>query len=100
MSMKEHGNGKLQVWWIPQVPMKAFEVDVTSVAEGVKIMDVLAKYDQFQLENNVKPDYCNAGGLRRWCENSDGEGTPGWEDWCDEETGEDDPRVFVSERQA
>jgi len=87
--------GDLQVWWVPQVPMKSFDVDVGSVAEGVKIMDVLASYDAFQLENRVKPDYCNAGGLRRWCADSDGEGTPGWEDWYDDVTGEEDPREYV-----
>ena len=86
---------RLQVWWIPQVPMKAFVVDVASVAEGVKFLDVLADYDIFQHENEIKPDYANAGGLRRWCDDSDGDGTPGWEDWYDEETGEDDLRVFV-----
>ena len=86
--------GDLQVWWIPQVPMKAFEVDVSTVAEGVKLLDVLADYDRFQFENNVKPDYCNAGGLRRWCADN-GDGVPGWEDWYDEETGEDDPAAWL-----
>ena len=86
--------GDLQVWWIPQVPMKAFEVDVSTVAEGVKLLDVLADYDRFQFENNVKPDYCNAGGLQRWCAD-DGDGVPGWEDWYDEETGEDDPAAWL-----
>ena len=86
---------KLQVWWIPQVPMKAFEVDVSSVSEGAKLLEVLANYDIFQYENNVKPDYANAGGLRRWCEDSDGEGATGWDDWYDYETGEDDPQAFV-----
>src|SRR3546814_6755934 len=77
--------GQLQVWWVPQVPMTAFEVNVGSVQEGAKLLDVLAEYDLFQYENKVKPDYCNAGGLRRWCADSDGEGTPGWEDWRSEE---------------
>ena len=27
---------------------------------------------------------------------SDGNGTPGWEDWYDDETGEDDPCAYVS----
>lgn len=89
--------GDLQVWWVPQVPMKEFEVDVCSVEEGVKIMNTLADYDLFQFENKVKPDYCNAGGLRRWCDDSDGEGNPGWEGWFDEESGEDDPHVFLQE---
>lgn len=88
--------GDLQVWWVPQVPMKAFTVDVASVAEGVKIMDTLAEYDIFQADNNVKPDFCNAGGLQQWCADCDGDGTPGWEDWYDDETGEDDPREWLS----
>ena len=54
---------KLKVWWCPQVPMNAFEVPVTSVAEGRLICDVLANYDIFQFENRVKPDYCNMGGI-------------------------------------
>lgn len=82
------------MWWIPQVPMKEFEVDISTVAEGVKLLDVLADYDIFQFENNVKPDYCNAGGIRRWCANA-GDGEPGWEDWFDEETGEDDPAAWL-----
>ena len=87
--------GELQVWWVPQVPMRAFEVAVSSVAEGVKIMETLAAYDAFQFENKVKSDYCNAGGLRRWCADSDGDGTPGWEDWYDDDSGEDDPIEFL-----
>lgn len=53
----------LRVWWIPQIPMKAFKVDVESVQQGKFLLDALAKYDLFQYENNVKPDYCNMGGL-------------------------------------
>ena len=92
-------NKKLSVWWVPQVPMKAFRVDVSSVAEGVKIMDVLADYDMFQYDNQVKGDYCNAGGLNEWSENSDGEGTPGWVDWFDDETFHDDPREWLAEQE-
>lgn len=75
---------KLRIWWIPQITCEAFNVDVDSVAEGVKLLEVLGNYDQFQLDNNIKPDYANAGGLTMW---EQGE----WVDWCDEETGEDDP---------
>jgi len=87
--------GDLKVWWVPQVPMKAFDVPVATVAEGVKVMDVLAQYDAFQFENRIKPDYCNAGGLCVWEEDMDGEGNPGWVDWYDEETGDDDPREWL-----
>lgn len=63
----------LRVWWIPQAPMKPFHVPVDGVIEAKKILDVLARYDAFQFENNIKPDYCNAGGLEvfedgEWCE--------------------------------
>ena len=53
----------LRVWWVPQVPMKSFEVDVPGLAEAALILDTLGRYDAFQYENRVKPDYCNMGGL-------------------------------------
>ena len=65
--------GDLVVWWIPQVPMKAFEVPVQTIEEAKMLMDVLAAYDFFQYKMKVKPDYTNAGGLKvfedgEWCE--------------------------------
>ena len=81
---------QLKVWWIPQVPGKSFEVPVSTVAEGVKILNVLAAYDSFQFENKIKPDYCNVGGLSML---EDGE----WCDWYDEDTGEDDPEKYLFE---
>lgn len=86
----------LQVWWIPQVPMKAFTVNVGSLDEGVKIMDVLADYDKFQFENNIKPDYCNAGGITV-LEIIDEDIGPERVDWYDEETGEDDPHAYLEQ---
>lgn len=72
-------NTQLRVWWIPQVPMKPFRVRVENVKEAKKILDVLGRYDQFQLDNNIKPDYCNAGELEvledgEWCDWQDSEG--------------------------
>jgi len=79
---------KLRVCWVPQVPMNAFYVDVVSVEEAAKIMDILARYDLFQFENKVKPDYCNFGGLEMF---EDGE----WIGWEDEETGISDPIQYI-----
>ena len=42
----------------------------------------LADYDLFQFDNNIKPDYCNAGGLEVFEEEE-------WSTWYDEETGND-----------
>jgi hypothetical protein len=83
-------NGDLKVWWIPQVPMKSFEYPVSTPQEGFILLDALAKYDMFQFENNVKPDYCNAGGLSVFEEEiSDlDDDYDGWCDWYSE-MGED-----------
>jgi hypothetical protein len=63
-----------RVWWVPQIPMKAFHVSVANLAQAKLILKTLADYDRFQFENNVKPDYCNAGGLEVF---RDGD----WEEW-------------------
>lgn len=68
--------GTLRVWWIPQMPMEAFQVPVTTLREARLILNTLAEYDKFQFENNIKPDYCNAGGLSAF----DGKE---WIDWYD-----------------
>jgi len=79
---KEHfSNPKqcdLKVWWIPQVPGQPFEYPIKTLAEAKKLLDVLAQYDLFQYEHNIKPDYANAGGLQVF---EDGE----WIDWTNED---------------
>ena len=88
--------GDLKVWWIPQVPMKSFYIDVSTVAEGVKIMDILADYDLFQFENRIKPDYSNAGGINMFDPTDTEDGPDGsWVSWYDDDSGEDDPRAFL-----
>ena len=63
--------------------------------EAKKILDVLAFYDIFQYENNVKPDYSNAGGLQIWNDNLDkDENGEKWQDWIDDETGYDIDEYF------
>lgn len=89
--------GQLQVWWIPQIPMKAFEVNVDTVGQAVLLLETLARYDAFQFENRIKPDYSNVGGLRVWVAD-DGEGKEGWNDWYDEETDCDDPFEYVEQK--
>lgn len=59
---------QLRVKHFPQIPCKAFEVEVESVQEAVKIMDVLAEYDLFQYKNRIKPDYSNMTVLEKYCD--------------------------------
>ena len=69
---------KLRVWWIPQIPLNnSFYVEVATPQEAKKVLDILADYDLFQLKNNIKPDYSNAGGLEVF---EDGE----WSEWYSE----------------
>lgn len=90
---------KLRVWHIPQIPGKPFLVEVSSVEDGVRMMNALADYDLFQLENNIKPDYCNTNGLQIWDENLtdedliDMELNDKWVDWYNDEY--DDPREYL-----
>jgi hypothetical protein len=67
--------------------MKAFHADVPTLAEGKRTLTILADYDLFQFDNNIKPDYSNTGGLQvfqpdaEWLEPED----DGWVDWEDED---------------
>ena len=68
---------KIRVWWMPQVGANAtFYVPVDSVEQAKRFMDMLAAYDCFQWNHNIKPDYCNCGGLQVFDEDSQE-----WEDW-------------------
>lgn len=75
---------KLRVSHFPQVPCKAFEVEVSSLEEAKKISDLLADYDYFQFENRIKPDYSNITVIEEYSP------VDGWVSWCDEETGIED----------
>lgn len=79
--------------------MQPFFVSVESVAEGVKLMRVLADYDRFQFDHNIKPDYSNVGGIQVFDPEDATDGPDGsWTDWCDPETGEDDPARWLEEQ--
>lgn len=98
LTMNLPSKGDMKVWWIPQVPMKAFEVPVKNLEEAILLLETLAKYDMFQYENNVKGDYCNAGGLVVYECDYDGYGNPGWCDWYDLETGDSIDEVMKERR--
>jgi hypothetical protein len=53
-----------------------FEITDSIKEEDKKVMDILACYDLFQLENRIKPDYCNVSGLQIFNEDDQE-----WEDW-------------------
>lgn len=71
----EAKEGDLRVWWIPQVPGDPFYQRVADVNQAILLLKALAAYDAFQIVNNIRPDYSNAGGLEVF---KDGE----WVQWC------------------
>ena len=85
--MEEHGintkglqvkEGQKSFFWSGR-----YHNDMNSRDTLVTELNVLADYDLFQFKHKVKPDYCNAGGLRRF--ESDGEGGFAWFDVDDDE---------------
>lgn len=94
----EKPSNKFRVWWIPQLGMKkSFLVYVDTLEKAALLLNVLADYDKFQLDNRVKGDYANAGGVCVWDKEQMKEDSSnpeikendwGWSDWCDEETGD------------
>lgn len=77
--------GDIMVWYIPQVPMKAYEIRVPSrdLAEAQRIQEAVIGLSYFEYLNNVKPDYSDASGISRY--ESDGEDGFGWFDVDDDE---------------
>ena len=61
-----HEEGALRVYYIPQIPMPAFEVDVPDLKTGALVLDALCDFSAFEYKHNVKPDYSDVGGIIRW----------------------------------
>lgn len=81
---------KMRVWWNPQVGADAtFYIPVQTVEEAKKVMDLLAAYDCFQFNHNIKPDYCNVGGLEVWDEEE--------QEWLDWEYNNDDDDEYCDD---
>lgn len=75
---------KLRICHYPQIPCEPFFVEVKDLHEAKKIYNILADYDLFQYDNNIKPDYSNMTTLEEYSEEE-----KQWCDWCDEDTGLD-----------
>lgn len=71
--------GDLRIWYVPQVPGKAFKMSVDSVKEGHLVLDILYNFSLFESENRIKPDYADAGGIEIY--ESDGTGGLDWFDY-------------------
>ena len=60
---------RFRVWWIPQVPGEPFySEELMSFAEARAIEHTLSRYDMFLLENRIRLDFSNTGGIEYWDE--------------------------------
>lgn len=80
---------KLRAYHIPQIPGDTFDVYVTDEVEAKRILDVLTQQHLWLYKNNIIPNFSNIMGVEMWVEDSDGEGTPGWNDYWNDEEGTD-----------
>lgn len=78
---------KYKISHIPQVPGKPFTTIVGNFNFAIRIGMILADYDRFQFEENIKPDYSNVTLIEV---SADGEH---WEP-CDEEVIADRQRLL------
>ena len=69
---------RFKMWYIPQVPMKAFEREFDNIEAAKAALVTVIDFSIFEFENHVKPDYSDAAGISRWEE--DGEGGFDWFD--------------------
>lgn len=65
--------GDLRVCHMPQVPGPVFFTPVLTVQDALWLMEILARYDIFQYEHRIKPDYANTSWVEIMTED-------GWED--------------------
>lgn len=59
---------KLRVYHFPQVPCKAFYVEVLDEIEGYRIMEILAQQHLFLYNAKIIPDYSNSIGIEMFDE--------------------------------
>lgn len=62
----EADKAQYRLWHIPQIPGKSFKVESSNLEYLANLCDVLQRYDLFQYENNIKPDYVNISGIEVW----------------------------------
>lgn len=86
-------NKKLRVCHFPMIPGESFDVEVKSIEEAKKVMDILGDYDLFLEEQRIRGDYSNASFLEEYSEEEQD-----WVSWMDDDTGIDNVDEFLEHR--
>lgn len=56
---------RFKVWYIPQIPMPAFEREYDNFETAKAVINALIGLSIFEFENRVKPDYADMAGITR-----------------------------------
>lgn len=75
------------------IPGESFNVEVKSIEEAKKVMDILGDYDLFLEEQRIRGDYSNVSFLEEYSEEEQD-----WIAWMDDDTGIDDVEEYLEER--
>lgn len=84
---------KYRVCHIPMIPGESFDVEVKSIEEAKKVMDILGDYDLFLEEQRIRGDYSNVTFLEEYSEEEQD-----WVSWIDDDTGIDDVNEYLDEK--
>lgn len=77
--MTEFRPAQFKIWYSHQIPGKSYEREVPDPVVGQQILDAIYDLALHQFDNNMIPDYCNAGGIVYLDEDGD------WSDYDPEE---------------
>ena len=77
--VEQNNNTGLRVYFLI-LGTNPWTKEVSSPEEARSIIDTIANFVNFQVDNHVFPDHCSTAGLEMWDEDSEE-----WVDWYDDE---------------
>ena len=57
---------RFKIFYIPQVPMHAFEREYEDFETAKEVLNAIINFSIFEFDNNVKPDYSDVAGISYW----------------------------------
>ena len=76
---KKNNNTGLRIYFFI-LGTEPWTKEVSSPEEAKSIIDAIANFVNYQIDNHVFPDHCSSAGLEMW-----DEGSEEWVEWEDEE---------------
>lgn len=58
--------GQIRVWHEPKISGERFTILAKNPAEAMKFLDIIADYDIFLTDKNIREEYSNNSGFEVW----------------------------------